>query len=265
MSYESTVLEPEILSPAEVPVPVVSAATEIEALAARYALEAQGDLRMAEACTVTDDASYEQAGQLRVAIDRKRKGGEGVVELVCGPLYKRWKDFRALLMAPVETRAAALKILSDKRLTYQREQERKAEEARLEAERIALEEQARLNRLAEERARRAEKSGRTALAEEIRENVPQVTAAPVTVAPPPRTAGVSKVNYWKAELIGATDEAKRNSLLQLVTAVAAGEVPLDAVTPNQPWLNKTAAALKMAMKYPGVRVVSTEQERSTGR
>lgn len=246
-------------------VPSVTNQQEIEALASRYDAEAQADLEMVKAVVVDSDAKYEEAGMLRVALDRKRKGGEGVVEVLCGPLYRKWKTWRDLFMKPVNTRTAALKILSDKRLAYQAEQERKAEAARLEAERVAKAEQDRLNKLAEERARRAEKSGRTELAEEIRTNVPVVTPPPVPVAPPPKTSGVAGITRWSAELIGATEEAKRNSLLQLVTAVAAGEVPLDAVTPNQPWLNKTAAALKMAMKYPGVRVVSTKQERSTGR
>lgn len=253
---KAAALEPEILTPDQIAVPAVSNVAEIEALAQRYAAEAQGDLTMAQAVQVTDGESYEQAGQLRVAIDRKRKGGEGVVELVCGPLYQRWKDFRTLLMAPVTTRVSALKVISDKRLTYEREEQRKADELRREQERLAKEEQDRLTRLAEQRAQRAEAKGDLDKAQEIRETVPQVSLPVVTAPVVAKTKGVAKTTYWHATV---TD------LAALVTAVAAGEVPLEAVQANEAWLNKTASALKQSMKYSGVRVTSEERERSTGR
>jgi len=249
------VLDPEIVEE-EITVPVVTHTTEIEELAARYALEAQTDLRMAQTLQVTDDLSYEQAGQLRVSIDKKRKGGEGIVDMVTAPLYRKWKDFRSLLMGPVDTRTQALKLLSDKRLAYEREQQRKAEEARREAEAAARKEQERLNKLALERAARAEARGDVAKAEEILETVPQVPIPILTTPAVQKTKGVTKVVYWSAEV---TD------LAALVTAVAAGEVPLEAVTANLPWLNRTAAALKQNLKYAGVRVVSEEREKSTGR
>lgn len=254
MNTPTEVLDPETT---DLPIPAITAANEIEALADRFALEAQTDLRMAEAVQVTDDQSYEQAGQLRVAIDKKRKGGEGIVETVCGPLYAKWKAFRGLLMRPVETRTQALKVLSDKRLAYEREQQRKAEEARRLAEEAARREQERLNRLALERAARAEAKGDMARAEEILESVPQVPIPPPLLEPPvSKTKGVAKVTYYSARV---TD------LAALVTAVAAGEVPLDAILPNQAWLDRTAKALRQSMKYPGVQVVNEEREKSTGR
>lgn len=252
-----TILDPEILTPEQITVPAVTNAEEIELLAQRFALEAQMDLQMAQAVTVTDDPSYEQAGQLRIAIDRKRKGGEGVVEIVCTPLYARWKQFRGLLMGPVDTRGAALKILSDKRLAYEREQKAKAEAERRLLEEAARREQERLNKLALERAQRAEARGDTAKAEEILETVPQVPIPVAPIAPPvAKTKGVAKVIYWRAQVV---------DLKALVTAVAAGEVPLDAILANEAWLNRTANALKHNMRYAGVQVVSEERERSTGR
>jgi hypothetical protein len=245
----------EILTPDRVP--AVTNVSEIESLAERFSIEAQTDLKMAEAVTVVDDATYEQAGQLRVAIDKKRKGGEGIVSLVCDPLYQKWKSFRALLMNPVETRSQALKILSDKRLTYERAQQAKAEAERKRLEEEARKEQERLNRLALERAQRAENRGDVAQAAEILENVPQVPIPLAPVGPVvAKTKGVAKVTYWSAQVI---------AFPSLVTAVAAGEVPMDALLPNQAWLNKAASALRANMKYPGVRAVSEEKERGTGR
>jgi hypothetical protein len=277
---ETTVLEPGILTPDQITVPAITNADEIEALAQRYALEAQTDLNMAQAVQVTDDSSYEQAGALRVAIDKKRKGGEGVVEIVCGPLYTKWKRFRTLLMAPVDTRAQALKVLSDRRLAYERKKQEEAEAERQRLEEAARQEQARLDKLALERAQRAEARGDTAKAEEILATVPQI---PIVLTPTepvvPKTKGIAKNTYWFAEVDGcsgvpyvkaiktpgpARDRIRRN-FAALVTAVAAGEVPLEALLPNESWLGTTVKGLMENMKYSGVRVWSDERERSTGR
>jgi hypothetical protein len=259
-------LEPEILTPDQVAVPTITNATEIEALAQRYSLEAQTDLQMAQAVLVTDDASYRRAWGLRVAIEKKRKGGEGVVELVCTPLYQKWKRFRELLVGPVTTRQQAIDLLSARRLAYEKQKEAEAEAERKRLEEAARKEQERLNKLALDRAARAEARGEVARAEAILETVPQVPIPAGPVGPAvQRSKGSAKVRYWHAALAGATEAAQRESLKQLVTAVAAGEVPLEAILPNLPWLNKTAKALQRNMKYPGVAVWDDETERSTGR
>ena len=71
---------------------------------------------------------------------------------------------------------------------------------------------------------------------------PDVEAAPVTLPP-----GVTTRETWSAEV---TD------LGALVRAVAAGEVPLDAVLPFLPFLNGLARTERGAMAVPGVRPVS---------
>jgi len=276
----ATALEPEILTPDQIVVPAITNANEIEALAERFALEATTDLQMAQAVTVTDDASYEQAGQLRVAIDRKKKGGEGVLEIVCAPLYAKWKALRTLLMKPVETRGEALKVLSDKRLTYEHKKQEEAEAERRRLEDLARKEQERLNKLALDKASRAEARGDAARAAEILETVPQV---PLPVTPVgfsvPKTKGIAKQVYWFAEVDGCNgvpyvkaiktpgpaQERIRRNFAALVTAVAAGEVPLDALLPNESWLGTTVKGLMTNMKYAGVRVWSDERERGTGR
>lgn len=254
---EATVLELEVLDPEQIALPAITNAAEIEALAQRYLAEAETDLKMAQAVEVCDDAAYEQAGGLRVGIDNKRKGGEKVVEAVCGPLYKRWKEFRAWLQAPVDLRTQAAKVLSDKRLAYERKKQAEADRVRREQEEAARKEQARLDRLAAERAARAEAKGDTEKAEEIRQTVPQVPLPIPSLAPIlPKVAGIAKQQYWFAEV---TD------LPALITAVAAGEVPTEAILANDAWLKKTASALKTAMKYPGVRVWDEWREKGTGR
>jgi hypothetical protein len=46
--------------------------------------------------------------------------------------------------------------------------------------------------------------------------------------------------------------------MKLVRAVAQGERPLEAVQPNQVFLNQQAVALKDAFDYPGCELVKTK-------
>ena len=56
--------------------------------------------------------------------------------------------------------------------------------------------------------------------------------------------GISMRETWAAEV---TD------LMQLVRAVAAGTVPINALMANMVFLGQQARSLKQAMRYPGVR------------
>lgn len=283
----STVLEPEVLSAHEEVLTLAKQGKsnvdlvlgKLKAIAEKYSAEAQADLQLAQGCQVTDNASYEKAGQLLVALAAKRKGGEGIRELVCAPLYALWKGFRDLLTQPIDLRTQAEKVITERRKAYSDEQERLAEVARREAEQRAREEQARLEALARQRANRAAAKGDTEKAQEIRATVPTVTPAPVAVAPPPKTSGLGSVTYWHAAIVGCNHAPyvkvvkaggpaaarARSSFLELVTAVAAGEIPLDALLPNESWLNSLASSLMKEMKYPGVEVWDEKKERTTGR
>jgi hypothetical protein len=96
-------------------------------------------------------------------------------------------------------------------------------------------------------------------AAEIRRESEAAQAAPILLDVAPvesaigSVAGTSMRSYYGAEVF---------DLLALVKAVAAGTVPLDALTPNMVHLNGTARSLKTLMAYPGVRV--TKREGITG-
>lgn len=69
---------------------------------------------------------------------------------------------------------------------------------------------------------------------------------PVAVAPAPAaptTPGVSLVTRWSAEVV---------DFAALVRAVAAGDVPLDALQPNSTWLSERAREQREAFAMPGV-------------
>lgn len=241
----------------EVVAPEVTRTTETTALAVRYAERAQAALQMAEGFAVVDEATYVEAGALRIECDRHRKLADAVLGTVTDGIYREWKRLRGLFAPPVDIWTNAAALYSRKRLVFERAKQAEADRLLAEQQRLAREEQARLDRLAEEKAKRAEAKGYLERAQEIRETTPQVSI-PVESKEPvtPKVKGIAKTTYWFA---------KTTDLAALVTAVAAGEVPLDAVTANESWLKKTANALKKNMKYPGVHVWSEDHEKGTGR
>lgn len=294
---ETAVLDAEII------VPEVTRQAETSALAKRYTSEAEADLLEAKSIAVTDDAGYEDAGRTRLDIDARRKRAEQIDELVCKPLYDHWKTLKGLFKPSIELRVQAAKILGDKRIAFDRAKQAEAERIRKIQEEAARKEQARLDALALERAEAAERKAREEAekaaairrkaeleaaqekdaaraaeilrqaeaaaakaeaksdaaaekASQMLETVPQVVIpmGPAYVAP--KTQGIAKQEYFWAEVV---------DFQALVTAVAAGEVPLDAILPNEAWLTKTAKALQKNMQYPGVAVKSEWRERGTGR
>lgn len=248
---ETEVMEPEII------IPEVSKTEETTALAKRYAKRAELALQTAIEFQVVDDASFLVAGQMRLESDANKKLAETILEKTTGGVYKAWKDLRALFGPPVELWAKVSKTCSDKRLVYERVKQAEADRILKEQQEMARKEQDRLDKLALERAARAEAKGDTERAAEILETVPTV-AFPTALLEPvtPKVKGIAKQEYFWAEV---TD------LPALLTAVASGEIPQEAVTPNIPYLNKTAQALKHSLKWPGVTVRSEWREKGTGR
>ena len=74
-----------------------------------------------------------------------------------------------------------------------------------------------------------------------------VVSTPISAAT--KIAGTSGVEFWHAEI---------QNFKALVDAVASGVVPIEALEPNQAWLNKQAAALKSNFNFAGVNAVSTQ-------
>lgn len=106
---------------------------------------------------------------------------------------------------------------------------RAAEDARKEQEKL----EAKAEKLAEK--------GKTEQAQALQMQAASVVAAPVASVPI-KTDGISKrVNY----------SAEVNDLMALVKAVAAGEVPINAIQADGKFLNQMAKALKENFSYPG--------------
>lgn len=130
-------------------------------------------------------------------------------------------------------------------INYDNEQERKRRLAEAsEAERLRKEQEK-----IEARAEKAEASGKTEKADALREiastNVYSAPAA-IATAEPLKVSGLSSRKVFSAEV---TD------LMTLVKAVAAGTVPIKALSADMTFLNKMAAALKDEYDYPGTKLV----------
>jgi hypothetical protein len=198
---------------------------------------------------------YEYVGGLSTQISARMKTIESERVEMKKPALELGRKIDALFNRPLEALKAG-KSAVDKLLTGYRQAQ--AEKARLEQERVNAairKEEERLRKLAEARAVRAEAKGDVERAEEIRENVPSIPI-PVVQAEPPKLAGVAFRTDWKAEVVGMMDLAR---------AVAAGQVPIDALLPNDKYLGQTARALKSSMRWPGVRVWSVEVPVNSGR
>jgi hypothetical protein len=134
--------------------------------------------------------------------------------------------------------------------TAERERVKRENEARLRA----AEEQAREDQRRQAEAIRAAAAqaptaqDRRALTQQARqvEAAPAIPTAVVPAAPAPKLEGVGTRDYWGAEV---HDEAT------LKAACVAGTVSMDALTPNQSWLDERADALHERMAIPGVTAV----------
>jgi len=205
--------------------------------------------------TLETQEQYEQVGVLSVqiaarmkALEAKRvEGKKPVLEL------GRWVD--ALFNRPLGILSNG-KSAVDKLLTSYRQAQ--AEKARIEQERVNAairKEEERLRKLNEAKAVRAEAKGDAERAEEIRENVLSIPV-PIVQIEPPKLVGVAFRAVWKFEVV---------SLMDLAKAVVAGQVPQDAIIENEEYLGQTARALKLSMRWPGVRVWSVETPVNRGR
>lgn len=128
-------------------------------------------------------------------------------------------------------------------LSYQLEEERKRREIEARAQEEARKQQERL----EERAAKAEASGKVEKAAALQQAAASIVA-PIIAPSMPKVAGLSTRVTYKAVVVDK---------LELVKAVAAGTVPLNALDANMPFLNNQARVMKDTLAYPGVKV---EQE-----
>lgn len=220
-----------------IPASVAIAAPNAQALArgATAALALVNDFEISDAATFEIAADELKGIKSKAAqLDEQRKA-------ITGPLDAAKKAVMDLFRGPTELLGQAEGILKGKMLTYQQAEQRKAEEARLQAERIAREQREKL----EAEARELAAQGRTGEAA-VKETVAQmVVAAPVAAPAPPAVNGIST---------STTVDFEVTDLHALVKHIAAHPELINLITADGVKIRAYVRGLGMATNLPGVSV-----------
>lgn len=200
-------------------------------------------LETAQAMTVATPADAEFASAFLKGIRDHKKRVDETFDSAITSAREALDNVRALkekALAPVKQAEAHVKGLV---LSYNQALERAA---RVEAERRAAEERARIEAEALERAAQAEAEGDNDIAEAIVETVPEV---PVMVAPVKAAPGIAIKTTYGAEVY---------DLHALIQAVAADKGMINLVKANDVALNSLARSYGADMRIPGVRAVAKQ-------
>ena len=214
----------------------------IESKAEELNQEIIPELAIAGEIVVKDAMTYQMAGETwksLTALEKKIKAYWEDDVTTALKLHRSLVAKRDAMLIPVGEQKNSLRIGMK---TFEDEQERirRAEQARLEEEaRKAAEEAALAQAVA------LEMNGHKAAAEAVIA-APVVATAVYVPKTTPTGFGNATRRTWGAEV---TD------LMALVQAVAAGNVPIQAIEANTVFLGQQARALKSALQYPGVRAV----------
>lgn len=202
---------------------------------------AHGALQMVSDFEIVDAPTFELAADELKAIKSRANDLDTKRKAITKPLDDAKKAVMELFRGPLDVLGRAESLLKNKMLDYQREEERKANEARIKAEKAAQEERERL--AAEAEKLRAEgKSGEAAVKEQVAD---MVVAAPAAVPEPTKVAGLATRTSVEFEI---TD------LHALVQHIAANPELLGLVQENATKVRAYVRGLGMSCKLPGVRV-----------
>jgi hypothetical protein len=195
----------------------------------------------AKALSIVDLESLKRGNELLLNIKDIRKQIADTFDPLAAKAHEAHKAILAekkkaeapLIEAEGIVKPAIARFMAEEERKRREEEARLAEIARKQAEEMAL-----------AAAIEAEEAGAPP------EEVDAIAAAPVfvpTVAPPPppKLSGVSIRKVVKFEV---TD------LRALVKAVAAGQVPIEALQPNDVVIGAQARSLRGSLRWPGVRV-----------
>jgi hypothetical protein len=195
----------------------------------------------AKALKIVDDATLKAGNELLLNIKDLRKKIQDTFRPICEAAHDAHRRAVAAQKdaeAPLIEAEGIVKPAISRYVAEEDRKRREAEEAaRKEADRIAQEE-------ALKAAVAAEEAGATP--EEV--NAIAETPAFIPVVPPPpapKLSGVSIRKVAKFEVV---------NFRALVQAVAAGQVPIEALQPNDTVIGQQARSLRTSLRWPGVRV-----------
>lgn len=198
-------------------------------------------LDLVQSFEIVDDATYEIAADELKAIQKRETQLDEQRKAITKPMDEAKKAVMDLFRVPVETLGKAAGILKSKMLTYQQEQQRKANEARIAAERAAQEERDRLQAEAAKLAAEG-KAGEAAVKETVAQ---MVVSAPVSVSAPQKVSGVKTTTSVDFEVVDT---------LALIKHIAQNHDLVALLTVDSVKLRAYVKGIGMACKLPGVRV-----------
>lgn len=202
------------------------------------------------ALAIIDTESFQEAGrmlaQIKSALKKWNDSRQDAIDQAHS-LHKTLIADRDNIGKPLRD---AINVLSPAVSKYEYEAREKAriERERIEREAKKAEEDRRLEMAAE-----LEKSGKMEAAESVLEE--PIIAPPALVAEAPKVEGLSFQDYYSFEI---------EDFKKLIVAVAAGEIPVVALLPNDKFLGQQARSMKEHFKYPGVKLVHSRRSRSAG-
>lgn len=230
------------------------------------ASEAQQALVLAEAFIIDSPEMYEAAANELRDIKGKYDRIEAARLNITRPIDASKKAVMDFFRSPLEKLEKAGKLIKASMLTYQQAEQKKADDARREAEAKAQAEQRALEaaqRETEQQLEGALQSGNVeayAVAceavETIREQRELAEVAPtrMVIGAAPKAKGTSTRDNWQAEVFDfkafVIEAAKR--------AEAGDEFLLSMLEANMSALNTAAKSMKQHLSFPGIRAVNNQ-------
>lgn len=204
-------------------------------------------VQRADEIQVVDDVSYENAGEFLRDIKTHQKRVGEMCQPAIASANKAHKDALELRNTLLAGSVKAERVIKARMAEYQMEVDRKRREAeeRAARERQKAIEEEQLRRAAELEAQGHHEAAERALTDE---HTPAPLPPPVTVAEKPSVKGIATREVWSAEV---TD------LKALVQAWIDGEVPANAILPNEKLIAKMGRTLQSAFRWPGCRATRT--------
>lgn len=243
---------------------------------------ATAKLELVQSMQIDSADMYQEAGLELQAIKRRAKELDAQRDGLVRPLNETVAKINALFKRPLSILGQAEAAIKGAMLTYQREEQEKAEAARRQAEEAARKERERLAQIAaaaqakadaeaaelRRKAEEAAAAGKAAQAaklaskaesreeagaERVAELAMQqaaVSSAALPALAPVRAAGTATRTVWKAECTNKAD---------LIAHIAGNPQFLHLASIEQSALNQLAKATRGEMKMPGVRFYPDQQ------
>ncbi len=216
-------------------------------------LYGKNNLILAEKQIIKDNNDAKTAVELKGTIDSILKEIDTNYKQYVNPIEAYKKQFIAFFKDLATDWENAKKVISQKLITYQAEEERKRRELQDKLDREAREKEAKEKARLEERAKKAEESGKTDKAEELRQKAEEVFVVPVSVMPADnmiKSKNGAKTVFKSDIEITITDEK------EVLRHILAGELPISTIEIKTNEIKKYVKSMQI-IKMSGLIIKET--------